>query len=145
MPRSRLDERRLPPAVITDDLLRLIDEAIPKPLKGHATWYVNLGDYTVYESDVESLLSEIAKETRFNEVTLELLDDDDTDYSFSFWCYDDSAGVSYNIPESRDMHFRALADTIERESSSATNVSCRLYGGHPSFASAMSPLPCCLN
>ena len=115
MPRSRLDERRLPPAVITDDLLRLIDEAIPKPLQGHATWYVNLGDYAVHESDVASLLREIEKETRFNEVTLELLDADDTDHSFSFWCYADSAGVSYNIPASRDMHFRALADTIERE------------------------------
>ena len=115
MPRSRLAERRLPPAVITDSLLRLIDEAIPEPLQGHKIWYVNLGDDAVHERDMESLISEIKKETRFNEVTLEISNDDDPDHWFSFWCHADAAGVSYNIPASRDTHFRTLADTIEKE------------------------------
>ena len=113
MPRTRLEKRRLYPAVITDDLLRRIDKCIPEHLRVYINWYVNLGRQLVSDSDMESLLSDIKKETRFVEVHLEVLDDDDTDHALELWCEKKQSQVSYAIPTTRDSHFLGMADDIE--------------------------------
>ena len=99
MPRNRLVERRLPPAVITADLLRRIDKAIPDLLRTHTTWDLNLGNISVRERYIDTLLTAIENDRKFLELFLEVLDDDDTDISFTLSCSSGESWISYTSPD----------------------------------------------
>ena len=118
MPRNRLVERRLPPAVITADLLRRIDKAIPDILRTHTTWDISLGNVSVRERYIDILLRTIENDKRFVELFLEVLDDDDTDISFMLGCSSGESWISYTSPDivgtNGGSGFLSLADEIER-------------------------------
>ena len=76
MPRKRRYSRDLPPATINERGLRLIDGAIPNGLRNDLTWTAVVGQEEEIESDnIEEFLRDIAEESRFEELSLELWDE----------------------------------------------------------------------
>ena len=113
MPRERRFERLLPPAVITECLLRRIAGRIPHSLQNRATWFVGFGSNSVTESNLDTLFAEIRDEVRFDELSLEVLDDENSSHTFTLWCQMDSIGISYNVPTEKESSFLSLAEDIE--------------------------------
>ena len=105
--------RPLPPAVITEDLLKRVADAIPTSLRPHTTWNVGFGREAVSEVELDALLLEIKDETHFDELFLEVRDTENSAHAFELSCESDSLWISYNIAEARDTDFRKLADRVE--------------------------------
>lgn len=82
MPRERRYTAHLPPANVTDRLLRRIDEAIPELLRDNLSWDVGIGDDTIKAERINDFLAEISGERRFDELNLEALDNEEDS---SFW------------------------------------------------------------
>ena len=113
MPRERRVERLLPPAVITECLLRRIAGRIPDSLQNRATWFVGFGSNSVTEPNLDALFAEIRDEVRFDELSLEVLDDESASHTFTLWCQMDSIGISYNVSTEKESSFLRLAEDIE--------------------------------
>ena len=69
----------LPAAVVTEKLLREINSSIPQLRKRDVTWTADIGDTTIQNSELEAFLKEISEEQSFEEVTLSVYDDAETD------------------------------------------------------------------
>ena len=114
MPRERRVEFPLPPAVITEDLLKRIAEAIPAPLQSYATWNIGFAGESVSEADLDALLVEIKHETHIDELSLEILDSKNPKHALTLQCEVDLLWISYNIAQERESDFRELAASVAK-------------------------------
>ena len=112
MPRERRYTADLPPANVTDRLLRRIDEAIPELLRDNLSWDVGIGDDTIKAERIDDFREEISGERRFDELNLEALDNEE-DSSFYLTCDSNGSRIIYSCAISKEPTFRSLALAVE--------------------------------
>ena len=117
MPRSKNYSRDLPPAIITDQLLREINTAIPSVLRDDLTWSAKIptttsNASTVHEGDIETFIKATEDDTGFKQVALEAFS---RDREIPFYLYCESAGSSleYDCPAESEGELFALAHPIQ--------------------------------
>ena len=126
MPRVELFFRRLPPAVISKEMLQSIEGCIPEALSERATWYVDFNSTSCDEKTTEKLFEELAYETRFTEVSLEVLYAQDSGHAFIVSCGPDEIWMQYNIPQESESDFKTMARRVEGIFSSHGRWSARV-------------------
>ena len=112
MPRERRYTAHLPPANVTDRLLRRIDEAIPDLLRDNLSWDVGIGDDTIKAEQIDAFLAEISSERRFDDLYLEAQDNEE-DGSFYLTCDSNGSSILYSCAIGRESAFRSLALAVE--------------------------------
>ena len=108
--RARRLEAHLVPAVISAEMLREIDGVIPEMLRQNVWWEASVGDEAIQARDIDEFLEDSSEETRFEELTLEAWDANNSIY---LGC--DSEGnyfeCRFNTDNSTD--FTGLTNAIE--------------------------------
>lgn len=113
MPRKRRYSRDLPPATINERGLRLIDGAIPNDLRDDLTWTAVIGQEEEIESDnIEEFLRDIAEESRFEELSLELWDESNGT-NFYLRCESGGSWLEYSCIADHETELATLAHSIE--------------------------------
>ena len=112
MPREGRYTADLPPANVTDRLLRRIDEAIPELLRDNLSWDVGIGDDTITAEQIDHFLAEISSERRFDNLYLEAKDSEE-DGSFYLTCDSNGSSLLYSCAISKEPAFKLLALAVE--------------------------------
>ena len=112
MTRKRRYESDLLPAVISELVLRLIDQAIAPGLRGNVTWDVGSGKETIESHDVENFLTEVANESRFDELNLEVWDEAN-DTGFYPYCESVGSSLSYHCDADQQSQLAIFANSVE--------------------------------
>ena len=78
--RARILEAHLLPAVVSAEMLREIDAAIPDLLRQNISWGARVGEEAIQARNIDEFLEDSAEETRFDELTLEAWDANNSIY-----------------------------------------------------------------
>ena len=110
--RAKRFERNLAPATIDAEMLRQIDSAIPESLRSNIRWEASVGDEAIQADNVENFLEDTAQESKFEELTLEAWNSNDSIY-MSCDAEGNYFDCRYNVQDSTQ--FTTLAHAIEGE------------------------------
>lgn len=101
MPRKKRNYTDLPPATLSEKLFREIDKALEPALNAMSepkvTWTATIGDSLIENNTIDGWLEEIEKESKFDEVAIQVFDADETEFRLE--CDSLGSGAYYDCKD----------------------------------------------